>query len=413
VSVITLPQFIWYDPREVEFPIPDTWRVTVHNIAGYKEPELKPDEIRQAIANPIGMPPLREYARGKNDVAILFDDLSRSTQVAKIVPFVLEELNKADIRDNQLRFISAVANHQALDRISMVKKLGEDVVSRFLVYNHCPFLNCTKVGTTSYGTEASINIEVMNCDLKIGIGQVTPHPQFGFGGGAKIIMPGVASYDTVVAHHTRIHSEWRQKQIKINSSIMGVVDDNPANLDAREVARLAGLDMVIDSLVNMWGETVAVYAGALEPAYLKSIKKAKIHYLATNTRDSDIVIANAFIKACEYHVPLSTAQPAVNPAGGDIVIIADSPSGDIIHYLSKFGTRMPGNVHRHAILPNVNRIFIYTEYPEVRILEHFTDRDKVIQTSDWSHIISLLEKAHKSDAKVAVYPSADIQYFAM
>ena len=408
---IKLPQYIWYNPREVEFPVPDTWQVTVNNITGYDSPALNPDKIRDAVVLPIGMPPLREYAKGKNAVAILFDDLTRSTRVSDIVPYVLEELSEAGIKDGQIRFIAAVANHQALDRISMVKKLGEDVVARFHVYNHCPFVNCTYAGTTSYGTKASINSEVMNCDLKIGIGQVVPHPQFGFSGGAKIVMPGVASYETVLDHHARIHQEWKQKQARLNPSLMGIIDDNPVNFDAREIARLAGLDMVIDCIVNMWGETVSLYAGALEPTYASSINKAKSHYVAANTRDNDIVIANAFIKASEYHVPLSTAQPAVASGGGDIVIIASSPAGDAVHYLSKFGTIMPGLVHHHKILSNVNRVIIYSEYPEVRILDHFVEREKVILTSDWDRVIGLLEKSHKPDAKVAVYPSADIQYF--
>jgi len=56
---------------------------------------MKPNEIRAAIASPIGMPPLREMARGKKEVAIIFDDMTRSTQVSAIVPSFLEELAEA------------------------------------------------------------------------------------------------------------------------------------------------------------------------------------------------------------------------------------------------------------------------------------------------------------------------------
>src|SRR4030042_1538824 len=79
---------------------------------------------------PPRMPPLREYAKGKKEVAILFDDLTRSTRVFEIIPYILEELAEAGIQDDQVRFIAAIANHQALDRASMVKKLGEAMVRR-------------------------------------------------------------------------------------------------------------------------------------------------------------------------------------------------------------------------------------------------------------------------------------------
>ena len=170
MNSVKLPQYSWFNPREVEYPLPDDWQVTVRNIAGYDKPALKTDDIKKAVKSPIGMPPLREYARGKKEVAILFDDLTRSTHVYEIVPYVLEELAEAGVQDNRIRFIAAIANHQALDRASLVKKLGEDILRRFPVYNHCPFLNCTDLGTTSYGTKAMINSEVVFCDLIIGRG---------------------------------------------------------------------------------------------------------------------------------------------------------------------------------------------------------------------------------------------------
>ena len=39
----------------------------------------------------------------------------------------------------------------------------------------------------------------MQYDLKIGIGGMVPHPMAGFGGGSKIILPGLAGIDTVTA----------------------------------------------------------------------------------------------------------------------------------------------------------------------------------------------------------------------
>ena len=413
-KVIKLPQYSWYDPREVEFPLPDSWQVTVHNIAGYNRPAMKAGEIRAAITSPIGMPPLKELAKGKKEVVILFDDLTRSTRVYEIVPFILGELAEAGITDDRIRFIAAVANHQAMDRISLAKKLGEDIVGRFPVYNHCPFLNCTYIGTTSYGTKAYINSEVMHCDLKIAIGQIVPHPLYGFGGGGKLILPGVASYDTVVAHHGKTHQAWQAERRKLGLPSMGVVDDSPINADAREVAKLAGLDMLINCIINLWGETVAIFAGALEPTYQAAVKEAKSHYLATNTRDNDIVIANAFNKAAEFNMAIANALPAVSRQGGDFVLIANTPSGQDVHYLfDSFGKTISGSLGRPMMVaPHIKKFIFYTEYPEAKLLERFADRDKVLLLSDWKQVIKTLQKSHGAGTKVAVYPSADIQYFA-
>ena len=152
-------------------------------MSGYNRPAMKPAEIKTAITNLIGIPPIREIAKGKNEVVIIFDDMTRVTRVAEIVPFVLEELAEAGIPDNRIRFIAALGCHGAMDRLDFIKKLGEKTLARFPVYNHNAFGNCTYVGTTkTYRTEVYINEEVMKCDLKIAIGSVVPHRMRGFGG---------------------------------------------------------------------------------------------------------------------------------------------------------------------------------------------------------------------------------------
>jgi hypothetical protein len=59
-----------------------------------------------------GLPPLREYARGKKEVVILFDDMARVTRVAEIVRHVLAELAAAGIGDADPDAVGAFAGLQ-------------------------------------------------------------------------------------------------------------------------------------------------------------------------------------------------------------------------------------------------------------------------------------------------------------
>ncbi len=74
--------------------------------------------------------------------------------------------------------------------INARKKLGDEIVENYAVYNHDPFQNTVRVGRTPTGVELWFNREFMSCDLKIGIGCITAHVHVGFGGGAKLILPG-------------------------------------------------------------------------------------------------------------------------------------------------------------------------------------------------------------------------------
>jgi nickel-dependent lactate racemase len=367
-----------------------------------------------AINSPIGTGRIRELACGKSEVVIIFDDMSRVTRTAKLVPFILEELAAAGIPDSRIRFVCALGTHAALNRLDFVKKLGEKVLARFPVYNHNPFGNSTYVGTTrTYGTKVYINQEVIDCDFKIAIGLVVPHRMSGFGGGGKIILPGVASFETIEYNHRAFYKDMAQQREKPVYGL-GVFDDNPLRLDIEEAATLAGLDVLISCLVNGWGETVAVFSGTLALSYAAAVKEAKAHYLTPMVEGKDIVIANTFTKANESWLGLSNAFRTISPSGGDVVLIANIPEGQVTHYLlGSFGKTNPAPLRSPVKIPqHINHLIVYSEYPDLAGRAYFEASDKVLAMSKWSNVLSKLREFHGTQAKVAVYPNAEIQYCA-
>lgn len=411
VNDLILPQQAWNGVKMLKLVLPDNWQVEICNMAGHDRPHMSAVEMEKTLSRPLGMAPLREYARGKKEAVILFDDMARVTRVAEIVPFVLTELAGAGIEDKQVRFIAACGCHGALDRNDFVRKLGEEVLKRFPVYNHNPFNSCVYAGTTSGGTKLSINAEVMKCDLKIGIGSVMPHVMAGFGGGSKIILPGVASYGTVFAFHSPRSASGGGK-FSDTVTGMGVIEGNPRRKDIDEAADIVGLDMKIDAVVNAWGETVSLFAGAPRPAYAAALEEAGKHYLTPAARDKEVVIANTFAKANEAISGLSIAFSAVSKDGGDVVLIASAPEGQATHYLmGPFGNDIGGKLQlRSKLPPKVNRLIIYNEYPELASRRYLEDTEKVIMTDSWAEVLNLLKEKHGPGTKVAVYPNSDIQY---
>jgi nickel-dependent lactate racemase len=412
-NTIDLPQFAWHGVKKLCVDFPVGWRVDICNFAGYDRPKLKPAEIEHVIDGPVGMAPLREYARGKKEVVIIFDDLSRVTRVAEIVPHVLAELAAAGINDKQIRFIAASGCHGAMNRYDFVKKLGEEVLKRFPVYNHSPFDNCVYIGTTGRGIKLYLNAEFMKCDLKIGIGSIVPHIMAGFGGGGKIVLPGVAAYETILALHV---SRTATGELEYKDAItgMGAIKDNPRRRDINEAAIMAGLDMKIDALVNGWGETVELFAGAPGPEYAAALEAAQKHYLTPSMKDGDVVIANTFAKANEAVSGLLVAFPSVRQEGGDVVLIANAPEGQMTHYLmGPFGNEIGGKLQLRMKIPgNVNRLIIYSEYPELASRNYLEDDGKVVMMHDWTNVKKLLEESHGPGTKAVVYPNADMQYCA-
>ena len=141
--------------------------------------------------------------------------------------------------------------------------------------------------------------------------------------------------------------------------------------------------------------------------------EAKVHYLASNDGNSDIVIANNFVKASEFGIPIGTIVPALKQEGGSGVIISSSPSGQVIHYLmDDFGKTIAGdNFKRSIIQPNLKNLVIFTKYPEAKLYYRFEDPSRLEITDKWSRVLEILVNTHGTSPKVSIYPNADTLYF--
>ncbi len=414
MAFIRLMEYEWSDnPHEVDYYVPDSWNVTVHHIAGQKKPVLTPELISSAVASPIGSPRIRDLAKGKKKVCILFDDLSRGTLTYRLIPAVLAELKAGGIVDNQIEFICALGNHAVGDRSMVARKVGEDIVAKYPVFFHVPFFNCTPLGKTSFGTKVEVNTEVMSCDLKIAIQATTPHSNYGFGGGGKIVMPGVSSIESVYEHHIVNHKEFREMARKTHGSTF---DGNPQPQDAMEIAKMAGIDFVVNCLLNETGDVTDIFSGDIAESHTAAVVVAKEHYQVPDTRDNDIAIANAYCKAIEAMHATGSAEIAVKRTGGTAVTIANTHQGQIMHYLrGPWGMNTGGRAPYgggHGLPEWINHSIFYTEFPEARNRFRFAEKDlaKVLFPTDWTEVISKLIEWHGFNAKVAVFPDGTNQY---
>ncbi len=408
---VFVPILAWHGDKSLKLDFPDSWEVTVCEMKGALAPRLSQKEIRAAFSNPIGTKTIKELAKGKKEVVILFDDMSRATPTATIIPYVLEELAAAGIPDDNVRFIAAIGAHGAMNGIDFRKKLGDEVMSRFLVYNHNPYENCTPLGKTSRGTPVSINSEVMSCDLKIGIGSIVPLP-YGFGGGSKTILPGVASMETIDANHSRL----------VFSPTVGMskYKDNILLRDIEESANMAGLDVKIDAILNLKREIVALFIGNPIEEFAEGVKVARKHYATDTVRDVDIVVANCYQKGNEMVLAPPIASPLLSQNGGDVVLIVITPTGQICHYWGrsfgkKFGGRgwgAEGQVEAAKSLPaNIKRLTVMAPYPDKVGADWVAPYNLINWARTWPEVVQQLKNTYGAKARVAVIPDVTVQYF--
>jgi len=300
--------------------------------------------------------------------------------------------------------------------MDFAKKLGEEIVENYAVFNHNPYSNLVYLGHTSYGTPIEINAEVMMCDLKIAVGCILPHPHFGYSGGAKIVLPGVAGIRSITYNHGDLGgfsraSKYRKLHPSCELAYGRVNNKNILRLDAEEAARKTKLDMIINVLVDLKRNSTDIFTGDIVKAQRKGVEIAKTHYQTPILPNADIVVSNAYSKGSEAAI---AAWPVITlKEGGDLVIINNSPTGQIAHYVhGRWGKKIIGGdlyLPPTNLLEKAGRIILFTQYPEKQPSLEITIPEKTIILKTWEEVLEELKNKHGNKAKVAVYPDSTIQ----
>jgi hypothetical protein len=379
---------------------------------GYDWPALDEGEIRRAFTCPTGTPRLRDLAQGKREAVIIFDDISRPTPIDRLWPFVVEELAAAGFKDRNIRFIVALGMHGAHSREDFRRKLGEEALGRFPIYNHNPYENCTYVGTTSRGTPVEVNDEVLACDLRIGIGAVLPHPDAGFGGGPKIVMPGVVSYKTIRSNHGSLLPNLRE--MGHGETLRPGCTYNLFWQDIAECANLAGLDFLVNCVLNGHRQVVGVFAGHFLKVWEEGVMMGKDAYATEPVPEVDLVIANAYGKGNECFIAAWAPEWTLDGREKDLVVIGTCPQGQVVHYsMGHFGDHARGKLAPQRLLPpGIRRLIVYNPHPERSAAHWYTNSGKDVQASTWDAVLAQLQEWYPNRARVAVYPDLTVQYLA-
>ncbi|WP_309492461.1 lactate racemase domain-containing protein [Candidatus Hecatella orcuttiae] len=401
-----VPALAWFGREKLELRFPENWHVEFLPMNGYARASVGEGEVKRALKEPWACKPLEKLAEGRGEAVIVVDDLTRPTRAYEIVPHVLEELKKAGISDERIRFIMGLGLHGARCRYDFAKKLGEEIVQRYPVYNHNPFANCERVGETSWGTQLEINAEYLSCDLRIGIGCVTPHPMTGYGGGAKMILPGLASYAAVYHNHVNL---CRRMGAVDRRNLWGILKGNTVREDIEEAANLAAMDMKIDVLVNGFGGSAQIFAGNVHETFKQAVEAAKEHYSTRFEGKFDVVVANTYAKANEATLALSNWKHAVKK-NGVMVIIAQTPEGQVTHYLyGMFGKKETAPGAGAPSRPEFGRLIVFSQYKTPHPLLPVGDPSSTLWLNSWEEVLEEIKASCPLNPRVAILPNAEIQ----
>lgn len=279
-------------------------------------------EIQRAIESPIGAPRLRDAARGAQRVVIAADDMTRQTPVQVIIPLLLDELNRAGVRDEQVTVLIALGTHRYMTPAEIESHFGSQVTGRARVINN-PWQDESQLvdlGSTPNGTPVHVSRIALESDFLIGLGSIVPHHIPGYSAGAKIIQPGVCGALTTGATH--------YLSTRAPRSYLGSVE-NPVRAELERIAAQVGLKAILNTVLDHTGRLVQAFYGDFVQAHRAGVRRSAQVYGVPAPGKADIVIAGSHpcdIEFWQAHKSLYPAEIAVKP-GGSIIVVAPCPEG--------------------------------------------------------------------------------------
>ncbi len=303
--------------------VPDARLMGVYAMPTVPPNGTEPVMIRQALANPIGAPPLVTLARGAHAVLIVCDDVSRPTPAYKIIPHVLEELHAARVPDERIAFIMALGTHRPMTAAEIRAKVGDEVFERYPVFNHAwdDPAALEYMGDTPDGAPVWINRRVAQADVVIGMGRIMPIDVCGFTGGGKILVPGLCGEVT--------NSEMHWVRAATNAASVVGTRDNPVRAAIDSLARQAGLSFIVNVIMDGTGRIRGCVAGDLAAAHRVGVRQARAFHEVAFPERPDIVLTDGApfdIEWWQANKALDTAGLVVRP-GGQVIVVSPCYEG--------------------------------------------------------------------------------------
>ncbi len=283
------------------------------------------DAIKYAIKNPIGDERLSTKINKLNNknlkICIITSDITRPMPSKIVLPLILDELDIAGIKSENIKIIFALGSHRHQTKNEMISLVGEDIYNKYKCEDSTPE-DVINFGTTSNNTPIEISRNVASSDFIICLGNVDFHYFAGYSGGAKALFPGCSSKNSIEHNH---------KFMLDDRAHPGNIFNNPIRNDIEEVVKFKNIDYILNVVLDEHKNIVYAVSGDYIKAHRKCCEYIDKMYVKHLDTKADIVIVSQGglpkdTNLYQLQKALDNASYAVRN-GGIIILVGECKDG--------------------------------------------------------------------------------------
>lgn len=270
----------------------------------------------------------------RGSVLIAVPDVTRYAATERILPWILDTFDRMGgvPPAHPVKVLFALGIHRPLTREEQIGILGPAVASRVEFADHDAEGPCVSRGTTSRGTPIEFHPEVDRAGAVLLLGAASFHYFAGFGGGRKLLIPGLSSAAACRRNHLLVlRTDGPGRHPGVGP---GRLAGNPVHEDMMEA--LASFQRTrhvsaITALLNTRKEILGGTAGDPTHAFEEACELYRQRFRCPIRGRRPVVLVSSGghpkdINFIQAHKTLEYAMEALEP-GGTLVVLAECPQG--------------------------------------------------------------------------------------
>jgi lactate racemase len=301
-------------------------------LAAASDPDqLWRDAASDAAARVAALPGLVGQGAAAGHLALIVPDRTRPLALPHLLPPLLEALRERGIGPGRVTIVPASGIHRPMSIEDLAAWVGDGAArSGALLAPHDADGPAVLLGETASGITVLGHPAVAGAGAVLLLGRIVFHYLAGFGGGRKMLVPGVSARPTILGVHSRclaaLPASGRHPR-----AITGCLDGNPVHEAACEAARLYPPAVAIHVQLAAGGVLARADAG---DAFADHERAAALYagaYRVTVGEPLDAVVVSAGghptdRDLVQAHKALDAVAPVVKD-GGTVVFVAACGDG--------------------------------------------------------------------------------------
>ena len=264
-------------------------------------------------------------------VSIVVADKTRLCDYKIYLPWLLEILQAKNILKSQIQFFIAYGTHARQSDKECCAAYGD-------VYKNYNFIHhdsddkslFTYLGKTRRGTKIHVRKDILESDLIITFGALSHHYFAGYGGGRKLLFPGLG-YKPDIYHNHGLFLNKTSKKLEPGCQ-PGNLDNNPLADDLIQIDNFIKTPRIaIHAILDSKAKVCQLFVGKTYDDFLKACKTLDSYYKVKKKKQYDFVIASCGgfpkdINFIQAHKAIHNAARFVKDKGV-LIILAQCSDG--------------------------------------------------------------------------------------